>query len=250
MRLALLIILFPLIVFGQSNRDKLIKKQPIKTGSPVIPAPPIPTYIGKGTFAAGVGNITPTLPAGLSAGDFMILQVQTDTEAVTAPAGWTEFSMSPVQYSTTTRISLFYRRYVGGDGNPTVTDPGDHAIGQIFAFAGCNPSGEPIHISSTSTAAGTTAFDIDCGVTTVDNILICIFVTGGADNAISRFSGYGVNASLGSFTQQTSEGTIEGAGGSIDLWTGTKVTAGDCGNITATLPVASAWASIVIGLKG
>lgn len=250
MRLALLILLFPLIVFGQSNRDKLIKRQPIKMGVSTIAAPPIPTYIGKGTVAEGIADITPTLPAGLSAGDFMILQVQTDTEAVTAPAGWTEFSMSPVQYSTTTRISLFYRRYVGGDGNPTITDPGDHALAMIYAFSGCNPTGEPVHISSTATQAGTTAFDVDCGVTTVDNILICIFVNGGADVDDSRFLGVGVNASLGSLTQRGSEGSIQGAGGSIDLWTGTKVSAGDCGNLTATLGVASAWASIVIGLKG
>lgn len=218
------------------------------TGNSYTPA--IPTYIGKGTVAEGISDIVPTLPSGLSVGDFMILQVQTDTEAVTAPSGWTEFSMSPVQYSTTTRISLFYRRYVGGDGNPTVTDPGDHAIGIIYAFAGCNASGEPIHISSTATQAGTTAFDVACGVTTVDNILMCIFVNGGADNNDSRFLGFGTNASLGSLTQRASKGTIEGAGGSVDLWTGTKVTAGDCGNLTATLSVASAWASIVIGLKG
>ena len=246
----LLILLFPILVFGQSNRDRLINRQPIKMGVSTIPAPPIPTYIGKGTVAEGVGDIVPTLPAGLSTGDFMILQVQTDTEAVTAPAGWTEFSMSPVQYSTTTRTSLFYRRYVGGDGSPTVADPGDHAIGIVYAFAGCNPTGEPTHISSTATQAGTTAFDVDCGVTSVDNILICIFVTGGADNNDSRFLGAGVNASLGSLNQRASEGTLEGAGGSVDLWTGTKVTAGDCGNLTATLGVASAWSVIVLGLKG
>jgi len=216
----------------------------------VIIQPPTPTYIGKGTRDEGTGAITPTINGSTTDDDLMILQVETATESVTAPAGWTEFSMSPVQYSTTTRISLFYRRYVGGDSNPTIADPGDHVIAQIYTFRGCIATGEPISMSTTATSAGTTAFNVDCGVTTLDNQLIVIFVNGGADTSTSRFLTTGVNASLSSLTQRTSEGTISGDGGSIDMWTGEKTTAGDCGNLTDTLAVASAWATIVIALTG
>jgi hypothetical protein len=209
-----------------------------------------PTFVNKGTVSESTTTGSPGLPASMNDDDVMILAVQTDTEAVTAPSGWTELSVSPVQFSTTTRISLFYRRYVSGDTAPTIADPGDHLIAQIYAFRGCKTTGEPFSASATGTFAGTTSITLDCGVTSLANQLICVFLAGGADNTVSRFESMaGTNASLTSINHRAAEGTDLGAGGSIDLWTGVKAAAGDCGDLTGTIAIASAGAYITIALS-
>lgn len=209
-------------------------------------APAMPTYVGKGTIQESTGGGTFDTPAGISSGDYLFLFIETATEDIATPSGWTELSVSPNQYSTTTRLMVFYRVYTSGDFSVTISDPGDHFIGIMVAFSGVGG----IDFETSSQWAGTTAFDLDCGVSTQDNVMVVAMLAGGADNTDSRYQFQGANASLANFTQRVSEGTIEGNGGSVDMWTGEKASTGDCGNITDTLPIASAGAGIVIGLYG
>ena len=218
-------------------------------GSPFV-QPATPTYVGKGSPDNAIGNITPTLPASLADNDLMVLHIESATEDIGTISGWTQFSLSPNQYSTVTRCTAYYRRFVTGDAAPTITTTTDHKIGQIFAFRGCVLTGSPATMSVSQTWAGTTAFNVSCGTTTFDNQLIVILVTGGADVSTSRFVSVGVNANLTSLSQRYSESTTAGDGGSVDGWTGVRTTAGSCGNLTDTLAIASAGSAIVFALTG
>ncbi len=211
------------------------------------PAPATPTYVGKGTSAAGTGNVTPTLPGSLATNDLMVLEAETNGETVTAPAGWTEFSFSPYNNtSNITRLTLFYRRYVSGDGNPTITDPGDHCIAQVYAFRGVTVTGDGSSMHTNSGFSSTTAFTIPQGTTTDPNQLVALFIADGADVATNRFVGLGTNASLTSLNQRESISSNLGDGGGLNLYTGIKATAGSCGDLTGTLGTGTGFACISI----
>jgi hypothetical protein len=94
-----------------------------------------PLFVAAGAVAhAANANVTPTLPAGMSTGDLMVLYAcaQELTAIPTAPAGWTTlWDLGCVQ--------IFGRLKQPGDTDPTVTLGGTHSAGcthsaRIFAF--------------------------------------------------------------------------------------------------------------------
>lgn len=220
-------------------------------GGAALPA--IPTYIGKGTRFVGATGGTPTLPASLQTNDFMILACETTGgEAVTAPSGWTQFSMSPQENSSNiTRLTLFYRYYVGGDSDPTITDPGDHLNAQVFAFRGVKLTGEGISDSEQSGYSAVTSVSIPLGTTGVGNQLIAIFIADGADVSTNRFSGAVETASsLDNINHRESQSTTSGDGGGLNLYTGEKAVAGSCGDLTGTLATGTGFGCIILHLTG
>ncbi len=213
--------------------------------------PPMPTYVGIGTFANGVGNITPTLPSSLQTNDMMILFCETLNQTVTAPSGWTQSSASPFNNpSDVTRLTLFYKRYVSGDTNPTITDPGDHIIASIAAFRGVSLSGEGISTSEQSGFSSTTNFVIPMTTTTLSNQFIALFIADGADVTTNRFAAVGTNATLANLAHRESQSTTDGDGGGINLYTGEKAVAGDCGDLTGTLAIGTGFACIALAFTG
>ncbi len=212
---------------------------------------PMPTYVGKGTYANGTGNITPTLPSSLQTNDMMILFCETGIDTVTAPSGWTQSSTSPYNNpSNVTRLTLFYKRYVSGDTNPTITDPGDHIIAGIVAIRGVSLSSEGISTSQQSGFSAETNVNIPCTTTTLNNQFIAIFIADGADVTTNRFAAIGTNATLVNFTHRESQSTTDGNGGGINCYTGEKATAGSCGNITGTLAIGTGFACIALAFTG
>lgn len=109
------------------------------------------SYVGAGAASAtnGGSNPAPTLPAGLAAGDLMLLFVftrHTGVGFVTTPNGWSSLRNN---VTTSGLLAVFSRVYQGGDSAPTVTlnghtggASGDTAIAQIAAFRGSD--GVPI----------------------------------------------------------------------------------------------------------
>ncbi len=149
----------------------------------------LPTFQGIGTVGAGTGDITPTWPTH-QADDVGLLVCETGVgEAVAAPSGWLAVANSPQDSGGTgpsrTRLSVFWFRATGSsETDPTITDPGNHVIGQILTFRGVKTTGDPWHISVggiKATASSTETFL--GGTTTIDDCLILLIGAAGDDPA-------------------------------------------------------------------
>jgi hypothetical protein len=214
---------------------------------------PMPVFIASGTMAEGTGAIVPGLPAGIRVNDILLLFVETANEAVSTPSGWSTVADSPqgtgtAASTTATRLTVFWRRVVGGETAPTIADPGDHAIGQILAFRNCINTGNPWDVTSGDTAASSTSVSIPGDTTTVVNCLVVLAVANQTDSATAQTSGY-TNASLANLTERTDVNTTQGNGGGFAVITGEKAAIGAYGATSATLANASVQGRISIALK-
>lgn len=82
---------------------------------------------------ASQSSTTVTLPAGLAAGDYTIIfiSVNATNANITTPAGWTDIlaDTNSVNGSTSMAHAIFYRKWVSGDTNPTIS----HSSGRVAA---------------------------------------------------------------------------------------------------------------------
>lgn len=132
------------------------------------------TYVASGAVsfdanAAGTSTLAPALPAGLVAGDLMILHAairNSGTGTVNVPSGWTLMAQNGNQ-------SLIGRYYVAGDAAPTVSFAGGVAnatVGaRIHAFR--STSLVPVKIS-TQLNASAQNIDYPAFTTPAENMLL------------------------------------------------------------------------------
>lgn len=213
-----------------------------------------PNYVAAGSVSYGTGNINPGLPAVWAQNDIFLLFVETANETVAAPSGWTAVANSPqgtgtAGGNTATRLSVFWRRATASEFAPTVSDPGDHAVGQILAFRGCATSGNPWDTTSgdVASSAGTGA-SIPGATTTVNSCLIVAAVTNGTDTGTVQTSAW-TNSNLVNLTEIVDSNTSSGNGGGFGIAAGIKALAGSYGYTTATLATSSVQGRISIALK-
>ncbi|HEU5284419.1 MAG TPA: DUF6701 domain-containing protein [Burkholderiales bacterium] len=116
--------------------------------------PAVPGLRGVGTLAnAASGAVTPGLPAGTAAGDFLLCVVESRDEVGHGmPAGWTQIAMNP--FGSGHRSSLWRKIAVAGEVAPVVTHPGGSRIlARIAGFTGVDPA-TPLIDVPTFTASG------------------------------------------------------------------------------------------------
>ena len=214
----------------------------------------LPAWRSFGTLVSGIGNVTPGLPTGWAQDDIFLLVVETANEAVTAPAGYTAVTNSPVSNTNAqaTRLSVFWKRATASESAPTITDPGDHVIAIIHAISGCPTSGNPWESTQASTTTSGTTHTIT-GLTTVsDDCLFVICHAHGFDpgfNDTTWVNSDWANSDLGSLTQRSNNTRTDGNGGGVSVVTGTKATAGAVGNTTVTVDASTSCAALVIALR-
>jgi hypothetical protein len=148
---------------------------------------------------------------------------------------------------THTGLFVFWSRYNGTQGDPTVAASANHNIARIAAIHGCPPTGSPMNVSSTGSDVGGTAVSMPGATTTRNNSLIMLLLST-ADDATGLSAGL-TNADLAnvlnlSFIQATS-----GDDGKIFVFSGEKQTAGAYGATTGTLSVADTRAYITIAMS-
>lgn len=107
--------------------------------------------ISAGAFTtANNGPVVPPLPAGILAGNMMILTAthQNTAATVNTPAGWTLLAGGASHFAT------FYRVYQPGDTAPTVTFSGG-AAGQSCSatIRGFTNAGPPVHLTTQTNAS-------------------------------------------------------------------------------------------------
>lgn len=193
------------------------------------------------SIASGVGNISLDWPddtAGfvqqVRKNDLALLVIETANQAVTAPAGWTA-SYTPTGVgtggtTTSTRLSVFHRRITentsGSSGiltNPTVTDPGDHQVGQLFILSGIPiiDSISPIESVSTVRVTSTTGGFWIPGVTSSYQRNDLLFIASReTDSAAALFTGpiQSSSADLQNISKLSDVGTTSGNGGGFAAW--------------------------------
>lgn len=210
----------------------------VKWATPSSTSLVAPTFVAIGTAANGTGDITPTLPAGHTTDDILLLFVQTSNQTVTAPAGWTQLGPA-VGFGTAAaagsmRLTTFWKRHDGSESDPTVSDPGDHAIAQIMAIRGCVSTGDPfLNIGTARKTTASTTGTAPGGGTPVDACLVVAAFAHALDSASAVFSSP-TNADLSSVTERIDVATTDGTGGGIGVITGVKAAAGTFAATTAT----------------
>lgn len=199
----------------------------------------LPTFVAAGISATGTGDITPGLPAGGAADDILLLFVQSNNQAVTAPAGYAQLGpqvgTGTAAVAGGTRLATFWKRHVGGaEAAPTVTDTGDHTLGQIMAIRGCTASGNPfVSIGQGRKVTASTTGTAIAGATHLANCLVVNAFAHSLDSASAVFSAF-TNADLTSVTERIDVATADGNGGGIGVSTGSKVAAGSFTATTVT----------------
>ena len=226
--------------------------------APIWAAPP--TFVAAGSVASGTGTITPALPSGRQTNDILLLFVETANQAVSITnqngGTWTQVTGSPqgtgtAGGSSATRLTVFWSRYNGTQGAPTVSDSGNHQLGRMIAIRGATTSGDPCDVTaggveSTSDTSGS----IPGATTTVANDLVVVAIATSLPdaNSTSRFSGW-TNADLSSLTERTDNSVNAGNGGGLATATGVKATAGAYGATAVTLASSATKGMMSIVLK-
>jgi len=221
---------------------------------------PVPTYVGAGTPASGAGTVSPTLPSGLQTDDVLLLFVETANQAVSVSnqngGTWTEVTSSPQganggSLATSTRLTVFWSRYNGVQGDPTLSDPGNHQTGVILAFRGAITTGDPWDVTSGGVeATADTSGSIPGATTTVANTLVVIaMATSLPDaNGSTNFSAW-ANSNLASVTERFDVTSIAGNGGGLGIATGEKTAAGSYGATTNTVGASATKGMMTIALR-
>src|SRR5678815_2129484 len=110
----------------------------------------LPVFRAASAKAAGTTGATAVgLPAGLVAGDIVILCASTiaggSISITTAGSlSWTEITSGGLDVASGEKLYVWWGRYVSGSTGPSVTPGSDHVCAGTIAYSGCVPNGSPI----------------------------------------------------------------------------------------------------------
>jgi hypothetical protein len=213
--------------------------------SPASATTPAVQFVAAGAVKSGTGAISPALPSGIAANDILLLFIETANQAVSISnqngGTWAAVTSSPQGTGTAggtaaTRLTVFWSRYNGTQGAPTVSDSGNHQLARMVAIRGAVSSGNPWDVTAGGVdATSDTSASIPGATTTVANTLVVVATAGSLPDAsgTAQFSAW-TNANLTSLTERTDNSVSSGNGGSLGIATGFKATAGAYGNTAVT----------------
>lgn len=215
-----------------------------------------PSYRNKGTFTIGTGAISVPVPATYSAGDILLLLVNTANEAVATPSGWTQVDNSPQGTGTAgsaggVRLYAFWKVSASSESAVSIADAGSYTAGQMFSFYNANAT-TPINVTAGSVrATGSTSWTLPAVVTTVADclILLCIGNDRDAtqtDTLLTWWINYGFDTD--SMFPRVDQTGNSGVGGGLGLCTATKSTAGNTGTTSVSSATAVTAAFLTIAL--
>jgi hypothetical protein len=219
-----------------------------------------PAYVGSGAIAASLSAITPPLPGNLVTDDILLLFLMTNNQVITIPTPnggtWTEVAGSPQGTGVegadaASRLTVFWSRYNGTQGNPMTSDSGQQQIGRIHAFRGCIATGDPWDVTAGGVeGTSDTSGSIPGNTTTVANCLVVLAmaIEEPDETGTSQFSAW-TNADLENITERSDNTSNVGNGGGLGVATGQKATAGTYGATAVTTVVSTMKAMMSIALK-
>jgi hypothetical protein len=205
-------------------------------------SPSGPVYSSKGSAVVGAASVSVPLPATVSTGDLLILEVLTTGVAgtVPVPSGWTQIVNEYVS-GYTLATAVFYQKYAGG-GAPTVNPGGTNVAGVISRVTGSAAS--PIGAVGSITQNASTTTIISNGITTsASNSLVYLALMAGSSGA-AYVTPTGWAAAYDAF--------ISGSGGSFEFAAVTQAYAGrgPAGDASAFQDSSSNWWTQVFSPDG
>ncbi len=215
-----------------------------------------PTVVGvSAANVSGIGAITPAYPASYTAvaNDIALTFLECENaDTVTPPSGWAQLTNSFVATGVTTKLTVLWRRIVGGDTAPTIADAGDHLIGRMMIVRGCVTSGNPWNnIGGTTELVADATVSIPAIVTSADDCLIVAAFGTGQDIDSTAGATAWANPTLDGLVERMDDWTSQGTGGGFAVATGVSARAGGVAPTTCTLSLASNFKTlIVIALAG
>jgi hypothetical protein len=215
-----------------------------------------PNFQAAGTPAGSSVDLTIAWPVHQAddIGLFVVETLSTDP-APTAPTNWGEVADSPqavpdLAGTAETRLSTFWKRAAGAaEADATITDVGNHQIGNILTFRGCIATGDPWDVTAGNhIETASTSVSVPGDTTTVADCLIVAACAAGTDTADDQFSSF-ANADLTDVTEREDFFAAVANGGGFGVATGVKASAGLFGATTATLATSALQARIMVALK-
>jgi len=234
-----------------SSTNNIVEHKALGTDwTPMLSLTRSPKVRAVGAAVAGTGGVTPPLPTGVQKDDILIMYLETENQAVTAPTGWTQVHAPSITTGTPTRLTVLWKRAVAGEAAPNVPDPGDHVIARIIAVSGCIKTGNPWNVTGQGTEeTSDTSVEFVSVTTTVDQCLVLQAASTGVDVSSTAHASAWANSNLQAVTERMDNWTAEGAGGGFAVASGLKIKAGAIGATTATVGTAAPKAQSTIALR-
>lgn len=215
----------------------------------------MPTVVGVGAVAQGAAGITPAFPVGYSAvaDDIALTFLECEsTDTVVIPSGWALITAQSVTSGTVTKLTAIYKRLVGGDAAPAISDAGNHLVGRMIIVGGVVTAGNPwnVHAVAQETVADTTVSMPGVTTTVADCLILNAFSTG-QDVSSTAGANTFINLNLANVTERMDNWTSQGTGGGFAMCTGEKAAAGSTGATTCTLALTANFKALMtIALQG
>jgi hypothetical protein len=223
---------------------------------PYLGALPSRSYlVGTGASAAGTVAITVPLPPNIQSGDFLVMMVETANQAIsitnTNGGTWSsayEYGTGTAGDTSATRLTVFTSVYNGTQGNPSLSDSGDHQFAVILAYRAADPD-SPVNIYSGFAASGlSSSWTIPGATTTVDNCTVLIIAARSTDSLSTTFFSGWTNSDLTELVEVFDAGCASGNGGGFGVAEGAKTSAGTYGDTTATTALSAVQAYMTIAV--
>jgi hypothetical protein len=234
-----------------------------------------PTFVGHGgAVQESTGTLTVVNSASATDGDYELLIIETQNEAVTltTAGGFTAFpgdtgsgaGIYPSANATatlSTRLTVFERIFAS-QADPITNDPGNHVIANIFTYRKSSGTWSALSDvrsatqgtgwqSNTQDADTTSASMTGLTTDTVDQ-LICGFTAAAKPDIAGGTTEMGTvtNANLANITERHDDAAASGNGGWIGSWTGEEATSGQAiGASTYTKTTTSQMAHLIMGIR-
>lgn len=170
-------------------------------------------------------DVTPTLPAGIAAGDIIVVWVvsacavtDTPTSAFGWPAGYTEGRAVPIKDATGGIVGLAgwaWKRTTGADsGTITITrdgttGPSTSLLSNCVAITGCRATGNPYEVEVVNNPNYSTTIDWPSITTTGPNDTLLTMFLNGDNVSVATPAGWATVASNASATGKDSAADVD-----------------------------------------
>jgi PKD repeat protein len=224
-----------------------------------------PTVVNVGTVTSGTGVITPALPASLQTNDILLLFVETANQAVTITnqngGTWAQVPGSPQSYGTVgaadaTRLTVFWSRYNGTQGAPTVGDSGDHQLARMLACRGVATSGNPWDVTAWNTEPAQATAPPDkgriagCQTAVANDLVIAAIATALPDaSSTTNFHDFYNGSFDATFAERINNAVTAGNGGGLAVVSAVPVYADRYNDTEAVSSVNTSKAMLSIALR-
>lgn len=227
---------------------------PIVPAVPATAAPVAIVSLGAGTPASSLtGDVTPSLPTGVVANDFLIClaEARSRSGGYTTPTGWTQIydlrggSGAP----STHRATAYYKIAGAAEANPTIGHSGSNVVAQCYAYRNVDAA-NPFDVTYSATNDNVSDSSIGTGnLTTVSADTLILMASHQADNFLAPATVSTPNGLAWSKVGNANAGVAGLSAVGMGLYQALKSVAGAVGPFVVTSNVSQRNSGVVLALR-